>query len=269
MGASVMDEVARYNYERWEALVRAQAVFTRPYLDLTETDARERIDPLGQVGEVAGKDVLCLAGGGGQQSAAFGLLGARVTVMDLSPAQLARDREAAAHYGYAVETIAGDMRDLTRFAADAFDIVCNPYSLNFVPDVRVVFAGVARVLRPGGLYFFNCANPFVAGLEPGDWDGTGYPLTRPYAEGDTLTRVDEAWVFRGDLPAQPINGRIEYKHTLSTLVNGLLAAGFDLQHLAEEPLGPRPLSGAPGTWEHWVAVAPPWLDFWARKRGAD
>jgi|GEM_PF-2790695 len=59
-----MDEVARYNFERWQAMVRNKAVFTRPYLDLTPADAREAVDPLGQVGEVAGKDVLCLAGGG-------------------------------------------------------------------------------------------------------------------------------------------------------------------------------------------------------------
>ncbi len=261
-----MDEVARYNAERWEAMVRAQAVFTRPYLDLTLADARERIDPHRQVGDVAGKQVLCLAGGGGQQSAAFSLLGAHVTVLDLAAGQLQRDQEAAAHYGYSVQTLQGDMRDLSRFADDSFDIVCNPYSLNFVPDVRVVFTGVARVIRPGGLYFFNCANPFAAGLEAGDWDGTGYPLTRPYVDGDTFTRPDEAWVFRGDLPAQPINGRIEYKHTLGTLVNGLLAAGFVLQHLLEEPLVTPDPAAVPGTFEHIIQVAPPWLDFWARYR---
>lgn len=260
-----MDEVARYNYERWQAMAAAQAVFTRPYLDLTPADARERVDPHGQVGDVAGQDVLCLAGGGGQQSAAFALLGARVTVMDLSPAQLERDQQAAAHYGYAVTTEAGDMRDLARFADASFDIVCNPYSLNFVPDARAVFNGVARVIRPGGLYFFNCANPFVAGLVGADWDGTGYPLTRQYRDGETLTYVNEDWVFRGDLPAQPIDGPREYKHTLSTLVNGLLDAGFVLQHLLEEPLG-CDYTAAPGSTDHLWAVAPPWLDFWARKR---
>src|SRR5690349_16331491 len=97
---NVMDEVAQYNYDRWQKMVAAKAVFTRPYLDLTPADAQQIVDPFGQVGAVAGKDVLCLAGGGGQQSAAFALLGARVTVLDLSPAQLEGDQQAAAHYGY-------------------------------------------------------------------------------------------------------------------------------------------------------------------------
>jgi ubiquinone/menaquinone biosynthesis C-methylase UbiE len=261
-----MDDVARFNYDRWEKMVQHGAVFTRPYLDLTPEEARGRIDPLGQVGDVAGKDVLCLAGGGGQQSAAFALLGARVTVLDLSDGQLARDREAAAHYGHTLVTEQGDMRDLSRFADNTFDIVCNPYSLNFVPEAQVVFRGVARVLRPGGLYFFNCANPFTQGLTGEDWDGRGYPLSRHYRDGETVSYVNEAWVFRGDVPAEPIAGPREYKHTLSTLLNGLLAAGFALQHLAEEPLGVQDIKAAPGTFEHLIAVAPPWLDFWARKR---
>ncbi|MET0647531.1 MAG: class I SAM-dependent methyltransferase [Pyrinomonadaceae bacterium] len=57
--------------------------------------------------------MLCLAGGGGRESACFALLGAAVTVFDLSPEQLERDRLAAAHYGTHVETVRGDMRDLS------------------------------------------------------------------------------------------------------------------------------------------------------------
>ena len=96
--------------------------------------------PDGQLGEV--KDRAVFAGGGGQQSAAFSLLGAAVTVVDLSEAQLQRDREAAAHYGANIQTLQGDMRDLSRFPAQAFDIVWQPYSLNFVPEVQLVFQEV-------------------------------------------------------------------------------------------------------------------------------
>ena len=59
-----------------------------------------------------------------------------MTVIDLSPAQLERGREAAAHYGLTVTTEHGDMRDLSRFGSGAFDFVNQPYSLNFVPDAR-------------------------------------------------------------------------------------------------------------------------------------
>ncbi|MBA3390538.1 MAG: hypothetical protein H0U02_14480 [Rubrobacter sp.] len=76
-----MDEVADYNIERWKALVEADAVFTRPALNLDPGQAQAEIDPEGWLGPVARKDVLCLACGGGQQSVAFALLGANVTVV--------------------------------------------------------------------------------------------------------------------------------------------------------------------------------------------
>src|ERR671927_1348491 len=131
-----MDEIAEYNIERWRRLVEARALYTRPLLDLDAASARERLDPRGRLGELDGRRVLCLAGGGGRESACFSLLGARVTVFDLSPEQLERDRLAASHYGTEVETLLGDMRDLSALHGSDFDLVWHPYSINFVPDPR-------------------------------------------------------------------------------------------------------------------------------------
>src|SRR5690606_8943267 len=99
--AAVSDEIHRYNKDRWEALVEKDALFTRPMLDLDAAKAEEYLglERLGLPRDLKGRKVLCLAGGGGQQSAAFALLGSRVTVLDLSAGQLSRDRAAADHYG--------------------------------------------------------------------------------------------------------------------------------------------------------------------------
>src|SRR5919199_5451969 len=134
-----MDELAQYNIERWKALVEANAVFTRPALYLDPSLAQAEIDPERRLGTVVGKDVLCLACGGGQQSVAFALLGAKVTVFDLSAAQLDRDRVAAAQVGVEINIRQGDMRDLSCFEAARFDLVYHAYSLGFVPKARVVF----------------------------------------------------------------------------------------------------------------------------------
>lgn len=258
-----MDEVARYNRERWDALVQANALFTRPYLSLTAESARARLDPEGRLGDVSGKPVLCLASGGGQQSALFGVLGARVTVLDLSEGQLTRDQEVAQHYGFAVQTESGDMRDLSRFADGSFEVVWQGYSLNFVPDATRVFAEVARVLRPGGIYRFTCANPFAAGVTERDWDGNGYALCRPYAEGAEISYPDQEWVYHHpDSQDAPIQPPREYRHGLGTLVNGLIANKLAIRHLTEHvDTHPDP-DAAPGTWDHFVSVMPPWFGFW-------
>lgn len=55
------------------------------------------------------------------------------------------------------------MRDLSRFADASFDIVWRAHSINFVPDVRLVFTEVSRVLDIGGLYRLEFTNPFIHG----------------------------------------------------------------------------------------------------------
>jgi SAM-dependent methyltransferase len=258
-----MDALARYNMERWAALANANAIFTRPYLQMDADAAQQIVDPDGRFGDLHGQRVLCLAGGGGQQSAAFALLGAHVTVFDLSVEQLTRDQEAAAHYGLKLITVQGDMRDLTPLYGQRFDLVYHPYSLNFVPDARVVFKQVSQVIRPGGHYSFNCANPCFAGLLIQEWDGRGYPLHRPYVQGAEVRYADETWVFRGEQPDHPIHGPVEYRQTLSTLVNGLVEAGFVITHLQEEFLGEPDPTAPPGDRAHFSAIAPPWLRFLA------
>jgi len=164
-----LDDIARYNRERWEALVAAGIEYSRPWLDLTEDAARVAVDPYGFIGDFAQTRVLCLAGGGGQQSAAFALLGADVTVLDLTEGQLARDREAARHYGLTVQTCQGDMRDLSRFPDQVFDVIYHAHSLNFIPDPGAVFDQVKRVLRVGGLYRMSYTNPFIHGMLSERW----------------------------------------------------------------------------------------------------
>jgi ubiquinone/menaquinone biosynthesis C-methylase UbiE len=260
-----MDDIANYNHERWNALVRANALFTRPALHFDATTARQRIDSEGLLGELAGRKVLCLAGGGGQQSAAFALLGAHVTVYDLSDAQLEGDRKASAHYGVSIEAVQGDMRNLSHFADDSFDIVWHPYSINFVPEVDRVFSEVARVLRDRGLYHVHFANPFFSGLTAQDWDGQGYSLKHPYVDGAEITYEDQDWVYnRSEHAGEAIPPPREYRHTLSTIVNGLVAHGFIIRHLSDTMDLSHDEQAEPGTWDHFVAFAPPWLAIWAR-----
>lgn len=221
-------------------------------LNLTPATARESLNPEGRLRELAGKRVLCLASGGGKQSAMFALLGCQVTVLDISHEQLLRDREAARHYQCSIETVQGDMRDLSSFPEAAFDIVWHPYSINFVPDVRGVFRQVARVLCRGGLYYLHCTNPFFSGMTERDWNGEGYLLRHPYIDGAEITYNDQDWVYKRDASTEAIPAPKEYRHTLSTLMNDLLELGFVIEHVSDSTdLAPN-LNAEPGTWDNFV-----------------
>jgi SAM-dependent methyltransferase len=239
------DEVAIANQKLWEDEVKKGCGYTIPWLDLDVSALHQYIDgkhefvpdsftciyPASILADVEGKDVLCLASGGGQQSAVFSLLGARVTVVDLAEGQLEGDRKAAAHYGYDVTTFHADMRDLSCLPDQAFDLVYGT-GLCYVPDVHQVYAGVARVLRTDGLFRVDFGQPAVHFTA---WDGEGYRITRPYAE-----RVDRR-----------ASGAIEFRHYMDDIFNGLLDLGFSIQRVCEAPyyehLDP---SALPGSWPH-------------------
>jgi len=260
------DEISRYNRTRWAALVAADAVFTRPVLDLTPATAQAWVNPDGRWGDLHDQAVCCLATGGGQQGPAFALLGAQVTVVDLSPEQLAQDTRAARHYGVPLHTLVADMRDLHALPTAGFDLVWQAYALNFVPDARVVFEQVARLLRPQGYYHFHVANPFALGVQAGDWTGSGYPLRDPYRNGAQIPTSDPTWVYGTGAPDQPaIPPPREYRHTLTQLINGLTAAGFTLLALDDQIDAPADPTATPGTWAHFTAILPPWFALTARR----
>ena len=257
-----MDQISKTNRERWNKLANENVEYSRPFFDFTAERALKHISRYGIITEVAGKKVLCLASGGGQDSVAFGLLGADITVLDLSDIQLERDRQAAAHHNLKVTTIQGDMRDLSIFAENTFDIVWQPYSVNFVPSVESVYREVARVLKSGGVYYMQFANPFVQGVDDEAWDGNAYPLNRLYIDGEDITTYFPHWdVDQEDGSTVKVNSPHEFRHNLSTVLNTMTENGFIFLHLQEYMVQDE--KPALGTWAHFAQVAPPWFNsFW-------
>jgi len=241
----IKDEIARRKLELLREDAREGASYTIPWLDLDveayslyregKTSVLPKpfcddvIDRM-MAENVQGKNVLCLAGGGGQQSAVFSLLGANVTVLDLTPEQLVRDEQAARHYGYTVTTIQGDMRDLSALPTSHFDRVYQPISTLFIPDLREVYHGVARILKPGGLYFADYAVPLLYMAENKGWDGKGYTLyiTEPYMRGAILEKDEKLNFTEGESFS-------EFHHLLSDIINGLIVEGFIIKAIWENP----------------------------------
>ena len=180
---------------------------------------------------LAGVDVLCLASGGGQQGPVLAAAGAHVTVFDNSPAQLRQDELVAAREGLALRTVQGDMRDLSAFADASFDVVFNPVSNLFCPDLAPVWTECFRVLRPGGRLLVGFVNPDVFIFDAEALDTRGELVVRhslPYADLTDLDEQERLRVFGPDHP-------LAYSHSMTGQIGGQLAAGFVLTGFAEAP----------------------------------
>lgn len=152
------DPVA-HNRAAWDRQVERGNEWSRPVSPETIARARagdwsvvligyQPVDRSWFPADLTDVDVLCLASGGGQQGPTLAAAGARVTVFDNSPRQLEQDRMVADREGLELRTVLGDMRDLSVFADASFDLVFNPVSNLFVPELAPVWRSVSGCCAP-------------------------------------------------------------------------------------------------------------------------
>jgi len=186
--------------------------------------------PRAWFGNLPGKDVLCLASGGGQQAPILAAAGARVVSFDLSDEQLRKDQLVADRDGLALRCVRGDMADLSCFVDASFDLAFHPASNVFVPELAPVWRECHRVLRPGGELLTGFMNPAVFMFDHDEAEATRqllvkYPL--PYRDETRLSREQ----LQAKLDAlEPL----EFSHSLTAQIGGQLEAGFLLTGLYED-----------------------------------
>jgi len=233
-----MDVRAR-NRAAWDAQVRRGNPWTVPVTPDAIRAARggtweivltpTRPVPASWFPELNGCRVLCLASGGGQQGPILAAAGARVTVFDNSPRQLAQDAMVAEREGLALETLEGDMRDLGGFDAGKFDLVFHPCANAFVPDVLPVWREAHRVLARGGVLLAGFTNPVLYVFDE-NLAKSGELRVRhalPYSDASCLSQDELRALEQEDEP-------LVFSHSLEEQIGGQLQAGFTLLDLYED-----------------------------------
>jgi SAM-dependent methyltransferase len=243
------------NRAGWGKLNSRGGEYDQPYGPEQFAQARQLLDPAGWLPWRRFHSVLCLAAGGGQQGPLFASLGYQVTVVDLSPDQLASDRDTAARHGLRLECVEADMQDLSTLSGRSFDLVYQAVSSLYVPDIRRCYGQVAAVTEPGSLYFSEHWNPVQMQLDTGErWDGGAYrvslrPGTGPYPWPPGELTEATCW---------------HYIHSMDDLLGGLCDAGFVIVRFGEQ--GQAEPVATPGTQEHLDGYLPAHFCILARRR---
>nr|QEO74693.1 methyltransferase [uncultured bacterium] len=204
--------------------------------------------------------MLCLASAGGQQGPVLSAAGANVTVLDQSLKQLQCDRLVAERESLDMHLIRGDMADLSMLSDAGFDIVFNPVSNCFAPNVRPVWQESFRVLRPQGVLMSGFLNPLFYMFDR-DLDDQGTLAVKnplPYSD---LTR----WKLEGIEPNAGKGEMFEFGHTLTDQIGGQIDAGFLIAGFYEDywsdkattlnkytPTFIATLASKPGDSRHWT-----------------
>lgn len=240
-------DVRAHNRSAWDRQVELQNRWTVPANPETIAAARggswqilltdSRPVPRSWFPDLAGLRILCLASGGGQQGPILAAAGAEVTVFDNSPRQLAQDRLVAQREGVELTAVEGDMRDLSAFADESFDLICHPISNVFVPEVRPIWAESYRVLRHGGVLLAAFMNPavFVFDSELAEKGIFEVKHSLPYSDVTSTTDEERARLVAAGDP-------FEFSHSLEEQIGGQLEAGFVLTGFYEDYATGEPIA---------------------------
>jgi SAM-dependent methyltransferase len=216
-----------HNARAWDALAREGVALATPASDAELKNPLATVDPAGWLGgDIRGWRVLCLAAGGGRHSALYAAADAQVTVVDISSEMLALDRAVASERGFEARLVQTSMDELSMFAAGEFDLVIHPVSTCYVADVAPVFAAVARVTRPGGLYISQHKSPvsLQTSLRP-EAAGGKYVLAEPYYRDGPLPSAESSRLRE--------RGTLEFLHRWEELLGGICRAGFAIEDVME------------------------------------
>jgi len=141
------------NRQAWNKIAGGDNQFARVATDEECSHPLKVLDGRGWLpADMTGKKVLCLASGGGWQSILYAMTGADVTVVDISDTMLELDRREAERRGLKVRTVRASMDDMPELVDGFFDIIHQPVSTCYVPELLPVYREIARVTKDGGLY---------------------------------------------------------------------------------------------------------------------
>jgi len=248
------------NRRVWDERARSGASHAVAAGEKEFQNARAVLDSCGWLPkELRGKRVLCLAAGGGWHGPLFAHLGAEVTVVDISEEMLVLDRKLCEEHRLPVRLVRASMDDLSALAPESFELVIQPVSTCYVPDVAAVYREVARVTRPAALYISQHKQPasLQASARPGS---EGYVIRHPYQPGEALPAERIASSEHREAGAR------EFIHSWESLIGGLCRSGFVVEDLLE-PRHAKP-GAIPGRFGHRSAFLPPYVTIKARKTGS-
>ncbi len=242
-----MDDLLEYNRRAWNKQVEKGNVWTQPVGPEIIQEARQGrwsliLTPTKPVPStwfppLAGKQVLCLASGGGQQGPVLAAAGAEVTVFDNSPSQLAQDQMVAEREGLVIRTVQGDMRDLSVFADASFDLIFHPVSNPFIDSVLPVWREAYRVLRPGGSLLAGSVNPVEYIFDLKSWNENRLVVRHkiPYSDLRDLSEEERRELITD------IDEPLCFGHSLTDLIQGQIEAGFLIAGFYEDNNGGKEL----------------------------
>ena len=234
-------EHSRANREAWSH--RAYEAWERGYGTPTEAAAGIGKDPetilreyRQYLGNLEGKTVANLLGSHGRRAVALALLGADVTVVDISEENQQYALEVAENAGVTINYVVADVLEWGNSPPlEHFDLVLMEYGiLHYFVDLNPLARIVNSILRPGGTAVLHEFHPIIKKCMP------MLEARKLVLEGDYFSRETREGPapFSGSLPDEDADSLplccLRY-WTLGEVVTAIACSGLTIECLVEKP----------------------------------
>jgi 2-polyprenyl-3-methyl-5-hydroxy-6-metoxy-1,4-benzoquinol methylase len=205
------------------------------------------------VGPVTGLSLLHLQCHFGMDTLSWARLGAKVTGLDFSERAIGRARELASECGLEAKFVCADVYRTPEEIGEHFDrVVTTAGVLPWLPNVRAWAQVVARMLRPGGMFYLREFHPVPQVLDEASSDPGAPVLRYPYfPTGEVICSGATGSYAVPQSTLETVS--YEWPHTVAEVVQALLDAGLRLQAIREFPFTTYPAlpwleKGKDGNW---------------------
>lgn len=207
-------------YEAWTNRHGAPADYAKK---LMQNPKHEVAHYLPYIGETRGQRIINLLGSKGNKAVAFALLGANVTVVDISESNAKYANELATACNVPLTYIVSDVLEMER--TETFDFVLLELGvLHYFVDLQPLFRLVSTLLKDSGTFILRDYHPF----------STKFVQNGNYFAGD-IAEVDVAYSIllpekeRTSLPKNKIR-----RWTLGEIITEIAKANLHIKELTEE-----------------------------------
>ncbi|WP_251027599.1 class I SAM-dependent methyltransferase [Bacillus sp. ISL-41] len=251
-----ISEAGEQNKRAWE--YRAYEFWNRRYGEPEDFAVRLIENPLEQLKKhksyfdnIAGKKIANLCGSNGRKAVPLALLGAEVTVFDISEENKQYALELANHSKTSIEYIVTDLYDIDQIKYGGhFDMLyLEGGILHYFHDLNRLMSLLYSMLKTNGLLVLSDFHPFrkcITKKTDGQYQVEDNYFDEEIHSGDVAFKH-----FFGEQEQENFpEVRVRY-YTISEIINASIAAGFKLKKFEEH----RGWNGENIPWEYTIAAS--------------
>lgn len=216
----VWNAVARTHYEKYDVdkLLAGEPILS----ELVKTE----------VGDVNGKTLIHLLCHIGTDTLSWGLLGAQVTGVDISPESIKYAQRIANKLRIEANFITSDVMDLMRQVKTTYDIVFASIGvLRWLPDIEIFAGTVRQLLKPTGVFYLHDGHPIQDILSTTE-DGKTFFKNDYFQAG---AQEYDSFTDYTDQNLEITEKSYEWGWTLGDVITAFCKSGMRIAFLHEHP----------------------------------